>query len=64
LSYEVINTAYNSLRDSKKILENQLDYGIPHGKVSINRKEIIQNQLADVNNALSTFEELMEAIGW
>ena len=62
LSEEVINTVCNSLRDSKRILEYQLDYGIPNGKVNISRKEIIQNQLADVNDALSTFEELEESM--
>ena len=62
LSNETINTVYNSLKDSKRSLERQLYYGIPYGKVHFDKKEIIQNQLADVNDALQVFEELMELI--
>ena len=62
LSAEVIKTAYNSLRDSRHILKNQLEFGIPNGKVNSNRKGIIECQLAEVEDALSVFEELMEII--
>lgn len=60
LSYETINTACNALRSSKHHLEYQLKYGIPNGKVNFDKKEIIQYQLAEVNDALAVFEELMD----
>ena len=60
LSEKVINTACNSLRSSKHHLEYQLKYGIPNGKVSFDKKEIIQYQLADVKEALQVFEELLD----
>ena len=63
LSEETINTVYNSLRSSKHNLKWQLDTSIPNGKVSPNRMEIIKHQLAEVEDALQVFEELMEVIG-
>jgi hypothetical protein len=54
LSKEVINTTCNSLRDSKRNLEQQLK------KVDFNKKEISQHQLSEVNDALHTFTELEE----
>jgi len=60
LSNEVINTVLNSLDSTKKHLEWQLNFGIPCGKVNFDKKEIIQNNLADVNEALQVFEELAQ----
>lgn len=60
LSNEVINTVCISLNDSRRHLEWQLNHGIPCGKVNLDKKEIIQNNLADVNEALQVFEELAQ----
>lgn len=60
LSCGVINTVLDSLDSTKRHLEWQLNYGIPCGKVSFDRKEIIQIQLANVNEAIQVFEELEE----
>ena len=62
LSYEVIQTACNSLRDSKHALKWQLEVSLPNGKVNPNRKEIIEHQLVEVEHALSVFEELMDSL--
>lgn len=62
LSAETIKTAYNALRDSRHGLKWQLEVSLPNGKVNPNRKEIIEYQLAEVENALAVFEELMEII--
>lgn len=59
LSSEIINTVYNSLRNSKQHLKWQLEVSLPNKKVNPNRKEIIEHQLAEVEEALSVFEELM-----
>lgn len=60
LSYETVNTAYNALRNSKQGLKCQLEVSLPNGKVNPNRKEIIECQLAEVEDALAVFEELMD----
>ena len=62
LSSETIETVYNSLRGSKQGLEYQLKYGIPNKKVSPDRKKIIEHQLAEVEDALAVFEELMNRL--
>lgn len=59
LSEETINTVYNSLRSSKHDLNKQLS----NGKISPNKIEIIKHQLAEVEDALQVFEELIEIIG-
>ena len=59
LSDEVIATVYNSLRSSKDHLKWQLEVSLPNGKVNPNKKEIIEHQLAEVEDALSVFEELI-----
>ena len=58
LSNETINTVYNSLRCSKQELKWQLK----NEKVNPNKKEIIEHQLAEVEDALAVFEELIGAI--
>lgn len=63
LSEETITTVYNSLRSSKHDLNRQLDTSISNGKISPNKVEIIKHQLAEVEDALQVFEELMEIIG-
>ena len=55
LSNETINTVYNSLRCSKQELKWQLK----NEKVNPNKKEIIEHQLAEVEDALAVFEELI-----
>ena len=55
LSNETINTVYNSLRYSKQGLKRQLE----NEKVNSNKKEIIKHQLAEVEDALAVFEELI-----
>lgn len=62
LSNETITTVYNSLRNSRSTLKHQLEVKIPMGKVSLNKMMIIKNQLEEVEDALSVFEELMERI--
>jgi hypothetical protein len=58
LSSEVINTICNSLRASKHSLQHQLSVSLPNKKVNPNKKEIIEHQLAEVEEALAVFEEL------
>jgi hypothetical protein len=62
LSAETIKTVYNSLRSNRHSLKYSLEHTIPNGKMHINRKEIIEYQLAEVEEALQIFEELMEII--
>lgn len=61
LSDETIKTVYNSLRSSKQNLERQLA-GISNGRAKKGKKEIIEYQLTEVEDALFVFEELMEII--
>lgn len=56
LSTETIKTVYNALRSNKQSLKRQLN----NEKTSVNKKEIIKNQLAEVEEALQVFEELIE----
>ena len=56
VSMENIRVACDALGSIEDYLEYQLQYGIPNGKVSFDRKEIIQNQLAKVREALRVFE--------
>ena len=56
VSMENIRVVCDALRSTKNHLEWQLEYGIPNGKVNFDRKEIIQNQLAEVREALRVFE--------
>lgn len=62
LSAETIKTAYNALRSSRHSLKWQLEVSLPNGKVNPNKKEIIEHQLAEVEDALQVFEELMDII--
>ena len=61
LSEEVINTVCSSLRDSKHHLKHQLEL-ISIKKVNPNRKEIIEHQLEEVEDALAVFEELLDSL--
>lgn len=58
LSEETIKTVYNSLRSSKQSLKRQLEANVQNP----NKKEIIEHQLAEVEDALQVFEELMDCI--
>lgn len=57
LSAETIETVYNSLRCSKQTLKQQ-----QRNETSRDKKVIIKYQLAEVEDALAVFEELMEII--
>lgn len=52
IKQEVIDTVCNSLRASKQSLRNQLR------NAEGNKKEIIEHQLADVEEALQVFQNL------
>jgi LPS O-antigen subunit length determinant protein (WzzB/FepE family) len=52
VTQEVIDTVCNSLRESKQSLRNQLR------TAEGNKKEIIECQLADVEQALQIFQHL------
>lgn len=58
LSEETIKTVYNSLRNSKQELKRQLEVK----KINQNKKEIIEHQLEEVEDALFTFEELIDSL--
>ena len=58
LSAETIETVYNSLRNSKQDLKRQFEAK----RENPNKKEIIEHQLEEVEDALFVFEELMESI--
>jgi hypothetical protein len=62
LSTEIIKTVYNSLRSNRHSLKSHLEFTIPNGKMDISRKEIMEHQLAEVEEALQVFEELMDII--
>ena len=62
LSAETIKTAYNALRSARHGLKWDLEVRIPNGKMNINKKEIVEHQLAEVEDALAVFEELMDSI--
>lgn len=55
LSEETIQTVYNSLRSSKQNLKRQLNIN----NQKDNKKDIIKYQLAEVEDALAVFEELI-----
>lgn len=57
---DVINTVCDSLNASKRSLKWLLEHGIPEGVVSCDKKEILQNQLDDIDEALRVFEYLVE----
>ena len=60
LSAETIKTVYNSLRSNRHSLKYSLEHKIPNGKMHISKKEIIEHQIAEIEEALQIFEELME----
>lgn len=59
ISPEVIKTACKSLRDSREHMKWQLMVSLPNGKIDPNRKEIIEQQLEEVEQALYVFEQLI-----
>lgn len=58
---EIVNTVCNALQSSKNHLKWQLEVSIPNKKVNPNRKEIIEHQIAEIEEALRVFENLREA---
>ena len=56
LSLETVETACNALRYAQRNLRKQLN----KENISENKREILDHQLEDVENALSVFEELLE----
>lgn len=58
LSMETINTVCKALRSEKHSLKWQLEISLPNGKVNPDKKEEIEQKLAEVENALAVFEEL------
>lgn len=56
LSDESVNVIVNSLRDSKRSLKSQIDKWIRINEST--KEEICKNQLKDVENTLSIFEEI------
>ena len=56
LSDGSINVIVNSLRDSKRSLKTQIDKWVKINEP--NKAEICKNQLVDVENTLSIFEEI------
>lgn len=57
ISQEVIDTVCNSLRASKQSLQNQLR-SCDEGRSKRGKKEILEHQLTDVEEALRVFEYL------
>ena len=67
LSDETIKTVYNSLKDSRYSLKRQLEVKLKrqlevklsNRNISPSKIEIIEHQLAEVEDALQVFEELI-----
>lgn len=59
LSDETIKTVYNSLKDSRYNLKRQLEVKPSNRNISPSKIEIIEHQLAEVEDALQVFEELI-----
>jgi hypothetical protein len=57
IKQEVIDTVCNSLRASRQSLRNQLR-SCEEGRSKRGKKEILEHQLADVEEALRVFEYL------
>lgn len=57
IKQEVIDTVCNSLRASKQSLRNQY-LRLDEGAYKKGKKEILERQLADVEEALSVFQHL------
>lgn len=57
IKQEVIDTVCNSLRASKQSLRNQLR-SCEEGRSKRGKKELLEHQLADVEEALRVFEYL------
>ena len=57
ITQEVIDTVCNSLRASKQSLRNQLSR-LDEGAYKRGKKEILEHQLANVEEALKVFQNL------
>lgn len=60
LSKEVIETVCGALRNDKRHLETMLYISIPNKKASADKKEEFECKLAEVEEALSVFEKLID----
>ena len=58
LSMEVINTVCKALRSERGGLKSWLEVSLPNGKANPDKKEEMEQKLAEVEYALSVFEEL------
>ena len=62
LTENAISIACHSLRETRRHLKWQLEVSIPSGKVNPEKKHIIEHQLAEVENALKQFDELLDSL--
>lgn len=60
LSKETINTVYEALSNKKHSLKWWLEVSLPNGKVNPDKKEEMEQKLAEVEKALQVFEELID----
>lgn len=61
LSGGVIRTAYNALRRRKAALKYQLEVLAPKGRFALEEnEETVKRELAEVEDALQVFEELIK----
>ena len=62
LTENAISIACHSLRETRRHLKWQLEVSIPSGKVAASKKEVIEHQLAEVENALQQFDCLLDSL--
>ena len=61
LSMETINTIYETLKNTRHSLKWWLEVSLPNGKVNPDKKEEMEQKLAEVEDALAVFEELINS---
>ena len=62
LSMETINTVYEALNGKRHSLKYWLEVSLPNKKVNPDKKEEMEQKLAEVEDALTVFEELITTI--
>ena len=60
LSMETINTVCSALRNKQHGLKWWLEVKLPNGKANPDKKEEMKQKLAEVEDALAVFEELID----
>lgn len=60
LSMETINTVCSALRSERHGLKWWLEVNLPNGKANPDKKEEMEQKLAEVEDALAVFEELID----